>query len=67
MVKSPTCPLCKSTLVVRTNRNTQEEFYGCSSFPKCRYTKPIYDDPRDYYEDDFDEWHPGNPDNYGHN
>ena len=39
-----TCPRCGSPLVLRTARNGDykgSEFYGCSSFPKCRYIKRI--------------------------
>ncbi len=31
------CPECGGTLVVRKGK--RGEFYGCSNFPKCRYTK----------------------------
>ncbi len=37
-----TCPKCGSELVLRTARsgvNAGNQFYGCSNFPKCRYTK----------------------------
>ena len=37
------CPRCGSPLVLRTARrgpNAGSEFYGCSSFPKCRYIRP---------------------------
>ena len=29
------CPLCGSSMVIRTNRATREQFYGCSQYPKC--------------------------------
>lgn len=32
-----TCAYCGATLVLRKGKNG--EFYGCSNFPKCRYTK----------------------------
>ncbi|AIW21652.1 hypothetical protein F0267_12465 [Vibrio coralliilyticus] len=35
------CPKCQSELVLRTARkgkNSGKQFYGCSSFPKCRFT-----------------------------
>jgi restriction system protein len=35
----PTCPNCGSRMVKRTTRqgvNTGKEFWGCSTFPKCR-------------------------------
>lgn len=31
------CPYCKSPLVLRNGKNG--EFWGCSGYPKCRYTK----------------------------
>ena len=39
-----TCPRCGSELILRTAKKGEhagEEFYGCSRFPKCRYTKSI--------------------------
>jgi restriction system protein len=39
-----TCPTCGNGLVVRTARsgpNAGEQFYGCSAYPRCRYTKPL--------------------------
>jgi restriction system protein len=39
-----TCPNCQSELVLRTAKrgiNINKQFYGCSSFPKCRYTSRI--------------------------
>ncbi len=36
------CPRCGSELVLRTAKkgeNPGNQFYGCSSFPKCRFTK----------------------------
>jgi len=35
------CPMCGSSLVVRTNNNTGNNFIGCSQFPKCNFTKPV--------------------------
>lgn len=34
------CPVCGGELVLRTacrGANTGKQFYGCSSFPRCRY------------------------------
>jgi predicted RNA-binding Zn-ribbon protein involved in translation (DUF1610 family) len=45
--KSPNqliCPRCGSELILRTARkgeNAGNQFYGCSSFPKCRYTQTV--------------------------
>ena len=36
------CPWCGGTLVLRTARqgpNAGNQFFGCSNYPKCRYTK----------------------------
>lgn len=33
------CPECGSKLVIRTGRYGQ--FYSCSAFPRCRYTRPL--------------------------
>lgn len=38
------CPKCGSTLVrrvARKGKNTGSEFWGCGSFPKCRYTRNL--------------------------
>lgn len=32
------CPRCHSELVERKNKTTGESFYGCKSYPKCKYT-----------------------------
>ena len=32
------CPYCGSALVVRTARNTGNQFLGCSKYPACKYT-----------------------------
>jgi ssDNA-binding Zn-finger/Zn-ribbon topoisomerase 1 len=36
-----TCPRCGQPLQIKRNRETQEEFLGCSTFPACRYTEPL--------------------------
>ena len=41
------CPVCGGELVLRTahrGANAGKQFYGCSSFPKCRYILNIADD-----------------------
>ena len=35
------CPSCQSVMRKRTNKATQDNFWGCSSFPKCRTTLPF--------------------------
>ena len=38
------CPKCGSKLVLRTaqkGENAGNQFYGCSSFPKCRYIRDV--------------------------
>ena len=43
--QSPTvCPRCGGELVVRTARSgptAGQQFYGCSNFPRCRYTRNL--------------------------
>ena len=34
------CPICDSTLRLRQGRYSK--FYGCSSYPKCTYTKKVF-------------------------
>lgn len=38
------CPKCGSKLVLRVVKqsvNEGNEFYGCSNYPKCRYTATV--------------------------
>ena len=44
IIQQPICPRCGSPLVLRTAKkgaNSRNQFYGCSAFPKCRYTSQI--------------------------
>ena len=36
-----TCSQCNNAMIIRNNRNTGEEFYGCSSYPRCKNTMKI--------------------------
>ena len=33
-----TCTRCNSTMVLRKSKKTGEEFYGCSTYPRCKFT-----------------------------
>ena len=33
------CPWCGKPLVLRTARQTGRQFYGCTGYPNCKYTK----------------------------
>jgi hypothetical protein len=35
------CPRCEAEIVKRTNSATGQQFWGCSNYPRCKYTKPI--------------------------
>jgi DNA topoisomerase I len=35
------CELCRSPMIIRTAKNTDNKFYGCSQYPRCRNTKPF--------------------------
>ena len=37
--KQQICNQCRLPMVVRTNNKTQQKFWGCRNFPKCRSTK----------------------------
>ena len=42
------CPKCGSELILRTVKSGDKagsQFYGCSNFPKCRYTRPFEENP----------------------
>ena len=39
--ETPMCPQCQIPLVVRTNRLTKEDFYGCVRYPRCTQTLPL--------------------------
>lgn len=43
-IKPLICPRCGSQLILRTAKkgdNAGKQFYGCGSFPKCRYVKEL--------------------------
>lgn len=37
----PDCPLCNRPMVLRFNGHTNEPFFGCARFPRCKHTQPI--------------------------
>lgn len=39
MSNTPECPECGGAMVLRTNRRTDEQFYGCLAYPKCKGTE----------------------------
>ena len=42
-MSDPQCPRCGSPMVIRTARrgaNAGEQFWGCSTYPKCQGTRP---------------------------
>jgi restriction system protein len=38
---APTCPACDSPMVRRRNRRTQQAFWGCTGYPRCRGNRPL--------------------------
>ena len=38
------CPRCGAILVIRRNRTTDTQFFGCARYPECDYTKPLTPD-----------------------
>lgn len=39
----PNCPECGARMALRTNRASGDQFFGCSTFPMCRGTRPIHE------------------------
>ena len=37
----PTCPSCGVKLAERASRKTGDRFWGCSHYPRCKYTQPM--------------------------
>lgn len=35
------CDECGADMVIRTNRSTGEQFYGCRDYPRCLFTTPV--------------------------
>ena len=35
-ITTPTCPFCHTTMVLRTARQSHNQFWGCRSYPRCR-------------------------------
>ncbi|MBQ7249819.1 MAG: NERD domain-containing protein [Bacilli bacterium] len=38
-IKEGICPRCGGQLVLRESKTTGHKFYGCSNYPKCKFTK----------------------------
>lgn len=38
----PMCPQCDKPLHKRKNRRTGAPFMGCSGYPQCTYTRPVW-------------------------
>ncbi len=44
----PACPKCGGTLEVRRNGKDGSKFYGCSNYPRCKYTRNLSNDRKSY-------------------
>ena len=42
------CDKCGSDMIIRTRRSDGNKFYGCSSYPACKNTKPLGMNPEFY-------------------
>ena len=49
----PECPECGGDMVIRKNRKTGEQFYGCSIYPQCDGTEQIQSAPK---KGDYPDW-----------
>lgn len=45
------CPNCGSFMILRVNKTTQQKFWGCSNFPKCKGTLPYDEEDWEDFED----------------
>ena len=52
--KNPRCPICGLELVIKTNRKTNEKFYGCSGYPDCRFSVGVNNDGKPDIEECFE-------------
>lgn len=43
----PPCSACGRALKPRKNRATGQWFFGCSNFPRCRFSSPLTPHPDD--------------------
>ncbi len=43
-VKGLSCPECHGGLILRKNKKTEQNFYGCENFPKCKYSCATWED-----------------------
>lgn len=41
LLSSPSCPVCRTTMVKRVSRRDGSGFWGCPSFPSCAGTRPL--------------------------
>lgn len=51
--QEPECPECGEDMVIRKNRKTGEQFYGCSLYPQCDGTDAIQSKPQ---KGDYPAW-----------
>ena len=40
-IKEGICPRCGEKLILRTSKKDGRQFYGCSNYPNCKFTKPV--------------------------
>ncbi|MEW9623578.1 topoisomerase DNA-binding C4 zinc finger domain-containing protein [Rhodanobacter geophilus] len=38
---SPACPKCGKEMMQRTNRRTNDHFWGCTGYPSCHGTRQL--------------------------
>ena len=49
----PECPECGEDMVIRKNRKTGQQFYGCLLYPQCDGTARIESEPK---KGDYPDW-----------
>ncbi len=53
---TPVCPECGAPMALRTNRKTNDPFWGCSRFPECTGVISIGRPRRRNTYQFYDEW-----------
>ncbi len=44
------CVDCGEPMVIRTNRNDYNDFWGCSTYPDCKYTEKIEEEKEEGFD-----------------
>lgn len=40
-IRGTACSVCGGVLILRTNKRDGSKFWGCSNYPRCRYSESV--------------------------